>query len=64
MLAKYVRVGGRNGGAGHGMFLLGRSLGSMTFRARCRAHVTVSCGVAFGGPPAGRLNPCCGGHGH
>ena len=26
MLAKYLRVGGANGGAGHGVFLLGRNL--------------------------------------
>jgi hypothetical protein len=42
MLAKYLGVGGANGGTGHGVFLLGRNFGSVTFRARCRAHVTVS----------------------
>jgi len=64
MLAKYLGVGGANGGAGHGVFLLSRNLGSMTSRTRCRTHVTIPCGVLFGGPPAGRLNPRYGEHRH
>jgi hypothetical protein len=42
MLAKYLRIGGVNGGAGHGVFLLASNHGSMTLRARRRAHITIS----------------------
>jgi hypothetical protein len=64
MLAKYIRIDGVNGGTGHGVFLLGRSLVGMTFRARCRAYEAISCAIPFSGPPAGRLNPGRGGHRH
>jgi hypothetical protein len=42
VLAKYLRIGGVNGGASHRVFLLARHLGSMTSRARRRAHVTIA----------------------
>jgi hypothetical protein len=42
MLTKYFRIGGANGGMGHGVGLLGRSSMRVTFGACGRAGVTLS----------------------
>ena len=63
MLVKYLRVRRTSGGVGHGIGLLSLNLGGVAFRALTIAHVTVSRGVPFCGPPAGGLDPHCGGQG-
>ncbi len=61
MLVKYLRVRRTSGGVGHRVGLLSLNLGGVAFRALSIAHITVSRGVPFCGPPAGGLHPHCGG---